>query len=213
MQIVDLSHKISNDMPVYPGSKKHNIEQINTVKKDGYAQTHFNIYSHIGTHIDAPAHMLENAKWLNDFPIHDFIGHGLVIDCTNLKNNLIEIETLRHYARELMQVDYALLYTGWDKFWGSEKYLIDLPALSEDAAEYISEFQLKGIGVDTISVDKVESENLSVHKILMKTETLIIENLTNLKYLINKDFIFHCAPLSYDLADGSPIRAFAIIAS
>lgn len=211
MNIIDLTHLMTNDMPVYPGSKTHNIKQVNNVKTDGYAQTHFSIYSHLGTHIDAPAHMLENANWLNDFPIDKFVSPGLVIDCTKITNNLIEIETLRHYARQLMQVDYALLYTGWDKNWGSEKYFIDLPALSDDAAEYLSEFQLKGLGVDTISVDKVESESLSVHKILMQQDLIIVENLTNLKHLVGKEFLFSCAPLKYENSDGSPVRAFGII--
>jgi len=76
---------------------------------------------------------------------------------------------------------------------------------------------LKGIGFDSFSVDKIISahivteENLPNHHILLGKEILLIESLTNLDKLPESIFSFQCLPMKIENADGSPIRAMAMI--
>lgn len=74
MKIIDLTHFIEEKMPVFPGTEPPRIIQKNTIKKDGFAEKLFTMYSHTGTHIDAPSHMIEGGHSLNDFSIEKFIG-------------------------------------------------------------------------------------------------------------------------------------------
>jgi len=81
----------------------------------------------------------------------------------------------------------------------------------------LTNFNLKGIGVDAFSLDKIISaekvtkENLPNHFIFLGKEIILIENLANLDKIPSNIFTFHCFPLKVEDADGSPVRAIAII--
>ena len=75
----------------------------------------------------------------------------------------------------------------------------------------MSEFQLKGLGLDTISADVSGTDDYPVHKSLLNKDTIIIENLTNLLSLTKFSFNFSCFPIKFEGADGSPVRAVAYI--
>lgn len=62
MKVIDLTHTISEAMPVYPGSEKPKLTTVNTYSKDGFKETLIQIYSHMGTHMDPPAHIFANQK-------------------------------------------------------------------------------------------------------------------------------------------------------
>jgi arylformamidase len=79
MKLIDLTHPIKSNMPVYPGDPETKIQQEGSIKKDGYVDHYLSIGTHAGTHIDAPSHMLENKKSLNQFPLEKFIGRGVCI--------------------------------------------------------------------------------------------------------------------------------------
>ena len=58
MKVYDLTHTIRNDMPVYPGTEQPRLTTACTIEEVGYRETLLHMYSHTGTHMDAPAHML-----------------------------------------------------------------------------------------------------------------------------------------------------------
>jgi kynurenine formamidase len=103
------------------------------------------------------------------------------------------------------------LYSGWSDHWGSEKYFRDFPVLSAEAAIWISELDMKGIGVDMISVDPVDATKMQNHQIFFEYNMVIIENLTHLSFLENRTFTFSCLPMKFETADGAPTRAVAIL--
>lgn len=83
--------------------------------------------------------------------------------------------------------------------------------LSLSVARWLAAFSLKGVGTDTISVDEMASSALVVHRTFFAASLLIVENLAGLEALIGKEFIFSCLPLKIADADGSPVRAVAIL--
>ena len=68
MKMLDLTHCITLEMPVYPGTEPPRLTAACTMEKDGFRETLLEMYSHTGTHMDAPAHMLPNGRTLDDFP-------------------------------------------------------------------------------------------------------------------------------------------------
>jgi arylformamidase len=214
-KIVDLTHLVNGDMTVYPDTIKPGFELYNTIEKDGFAELKLTFCTHTGTHIDAPCHILENRKSLDGFPIDKFIGKAFVIPCLDGKD--ISLEYLQPLIKKISEVEFLLFYTGWQFKWNSKEYFENFPVLKEDAAEWLTLFKLKGIGFDVISADKVEMIGkestiaLPNHHTLLGNEILIIENLTNLDLLPDSVFTFQCMPLKIENADGSPVRAFAII--
>ncbi len=211
--IIDLTHFISGTMPVFPGTEAPRITDAFTIDRHGFAEKSLQLVSHTGTHIDAPGHILPGAPRLDGFPAGRYLGPGLVLDLTAVRGRHIEIDDICAYEERLRRADFALLHTGWAKHWGMDEYFGPYPVLSPGAAQWLAEFDLKGVGVDTISVDEVTSTALAVHRALFARNLLIIENLVGLAELLGREFTFSCLPLKIADADGSPIRAVAIVDS
>jgi arylformamidase len=162
-----------------------------------------------------PLVILQNGKSLSQFPIDKFIGSAIVIPCQGKQE--ISLEYLYTFNRKIAKVDFVLFYTGWQYRWNTKGYFDDCPIPTREAATWLTGFNLKGVGVDAFSLDrmisayKVNEENLPNHHILLGKDILLIENLTNLDKLSDRPFSFQCLPLKVENADGSPVRAIAVI--
>jgi arylformamidase len=169
----------------------------------------FTITGHIGTHIDCGLHMFNNGFDTGSTLPEHFIGTGIVIDCRACGYQIPE-KLLKSEQKRIKKAEFILLYTGWDQFWGKARYFENFPVLNEQAAEFLTRFSLKGIGIDAPSFDTVHSTDLPVHHILLSKGILLVENLTNLKNISESEFIFSCFPLKIQGGDGSPVRAVGI---
>lgn len=202
MQVIDLTHLIEENMPVFPGTEKPLLKNQCTLENDGFREKLITMFSHTGTHMDAPSHMLD-LKTLEDFSVDHFVGPVTVIEADAYD---VTRKHLMQYEEAIMASNFVLLKTGWDKKWGHESYFSDFPALSLDAAHYLAGFNLKGFGVDAISVDHMENENFEVHFILLKQNMVMIENLKALDQAKTGDLL-SVLPLNIKEGDGSPVRA------
>jgi kynurenine formamidase len=212
MKIIDLTHTVSETMPVYPGTDKPKLEVVNTYDKSGFKETLLTMFSHTGTHMDAPAHIFDKRTTLDSFPVKQFVGKALVIDCSNLsEGEKITIKYIENVKEKADEAEFILFRTDWDEFWGTDTYFGEYPYITEEVADYLIQSKKKGVGLDVIGIDPIADENLTVHKKLFsETEIVIIENLTNLKAVGNDLFTLCALPLKYENADGAPIRAIAI---
>jgi kynurenine formamidase len=214
-RIVDLTHVLNENITVYPGTVRPRFEVFNTVEKDGFAELNMTMVLHSGTHIDAPCHIVKNTKSLDQFSVDKFIGQAIVIPCHDQTE--ISLEFLQTYEDKIRQVDFILFFTGWQDKWNTEAYFDDAPVPTSEAAMWLTKFNLKGIGCDSFSMDTmipagdVGTDSLPNHHIFLGKEILLIENLTNLDKIPEGFFPFYCIPLKIENADGSPIRAFAMI--
>lgn len=213
MKIIDLTHTIKENMPVYPGTEPPTLQPANTYEKDGFKQTKISMFSHTGTHMDPPAHLFKERKTLDQFPAEQFFGKALVIDCRNLSTGeLITSAHLQKYGKLVNEADFLLFNLGWDKFWGTDAYFGDYPCIDDDVLDYIIRGNYKGIGFDVIGLDPIADENLTRHKKLFENNDIVnIENLKNLELCGRELFLFSCCPLKIEESDGSPIRAIAIL--
>ncbi len=205
---IDLTQLIGNKMPVYPGDPVPLITQKTTIANQNYRTSEISLGTHTGTHIDAPAHIIPSGMTLDSFPPEKFIGHGQVIDCR--QTSIITVDLFKQ-SLSSKTPDFVLIHTGWDANWGTDAYFQKSPEIDLETAEYLCTLGLKGIGIDAPSFDPVGSEDYSRHKLFLGSTILLIENLTGLQNLLGKQFIFSCFPLKIKNADGSPIRAVAII--
>ena len=216
-RIIDLTHLLNENITVYPGTVRPKFEVFNTVEKDGFAELNMTMVLHCGTHMDAPCHIVNKAKSLDKFTLDKFIGRALVIPCQDQTE--IRLEFLQSYKDKIKQVEFILFFTGWQYKWNTNAYFDDAPVPTHEAAMWLTSLNLKGIGCDSFSMDKmipagdVGTESLPNHHIFLGREILLIENLTNLDKLPEGLFKFYCIPLKIENADGSPVRAFAMIDS
>jgi arylformamidase len=211
MKVIDLTHTVFPGMPLYPGTKPPELTTLCTIEKDGFTEKRISISSHTGTHIDAPAHIIPGGATFDRWDAIRFAGGAVVVDATNLKTPHIQLEQLQYHEALIKESEFILLHTGWSRYWGESQYFKEYPVLTPEAARWLAEFQLKGVGMDTISADEFDSAALPVHNILLGRGIAIIENLIHLEQLPQTGFIFCCFPLKIEDAEASPVRAVGII--
>ena len=211
MKVLDLTHVIAADMPVYPGTEPPRLESANTYEANGFQETLLTMYSHTGTHMDPPAHLFPGRTTLDQFPVSQFVGRALVIDCRDLPEGAaITMDRVRPYGDKARQADFLLFNLGWDKRWGTDAYFGDYPCIDGDVLQFILDTGKKGIGFDVIGVDPIPDEDLPRHKALFRDHEIVnIENLKNLDLCGDELFWFLALPLHYRDSDGAPIRAVA----
>lgn len=211
MRIVDLSHHLYEEMPVYPGTPQPLFRPATTFEADGFRETWLGIGSHTGTHLDAPAHMIENGASLDELPAGAFVGPGLTVDVAAFAGGEIPLTYFQPWCGQLEHCGFLLLRSGHDSLWGNDEYYRGFPLLSAEAAAYLADLpQLQGIGLDMISIDDAASETYRNHHIILGAGKVVVENLMNLSELSGAPFLFAALPLKYPHADGSPVRAVAI---
>ncbi len=204
MNYFDLTHLFTNSMPVYPGDSSVNLEPVEDLKKIDISNHIMHSSLHVGTHIDAPGHMIFGGKRICDFPISTFIGKGKLVDARGRKS--IDADLLSDIL--LQKNDILLIYTGHDSAFYESTYYIDHPVLTIAFAQHLIDSGVKMVGMDTPSPD---FHPFLVHKRFMAQDILIIENLTNLHSLLNcKHFNIIALPMNID-ADGSFARVIAVI--
>jgi kynurenine formamidase len=211
MQIIDLSHEIHDDMTVFSGTEPVRIYRKNKIETDGYNLHEIYINSHTGTHIDAPAHTQAGQKFLDDFPLEKFVGKGLMLQVGAFSGGEIPLSFFEAQKEKIKNCDFILLNSSWYKLWQTKDYHANYPILSLEAAEWLTQQNLKGIGLDMISIDKVDSQTLPLHAIVLGAGMLILENLNNLDALPESGFQLQCFPLKIRQADGSTSRILAFI--
>lgn len=210
MSTIDLSHSISAEMPVFPGSSQPAIENLHHLEEHGWADKQIKIQTHHGTHLDAPSHMLKGAPGLDQLPLDNFAGPACVIRLHN-HSGPIEITDLIKNTTSIAASKIVLLNTGWSRYWGEPEYFEDYPCLSRDSASWLADQGIKGLGIDALSVDPADCSDCPIHHILFEKNIFLIENLTSLEKLPPSGFILVAAPLKIEQADGSPVRALALV--
>ncbi|HSH55460.1 MAG TPA: cyclase family protein, partial [Candidatus Limnocylindrales bacterium] len=197
--IVDLSVALNQNTPVYPGDPKISIKQSADIASSGYLHHSLELGTHTGTHIDAPAHMLEGAQTMGHLPLEVFAGAGKVVQGTTK-------EAIKDAG--VAAGDIILFDTGTSERFYETSYFTDYPVLSDDVVDYLIEKKVKLVGLDTCSADI--TADFPIHKKLLSAGIPIVENLTNLSALQDTSFLFYALPLKLDL-DGAPTRAFAVV--
>ena len=212
MKVIDLTHVIHEDMQVYPGTEPPRLTRGNTLEKDGFRETALFLYSHTGTHMDTPAHMLEGAAELDKLPVSTFCGKAAVIPCLGGKITMEEVNACREMADK---AEFIIFHTGWDKYWGKEEYFGTFPVPEAQVIQYAIDTGKKGVGIDCMSVDPMDidptKEEMPNHFMLFRAGKVIVENLCNLDEASGKMVDFYALPLKYRDADGAPVRAIAIL--
>jgi kynurenine formamidase len=213
MKVIDLTHTISENMPVYPGTEKPKLEVSNTYEKHGFKETLLTMLSHTGTHMDSPAHLFSHRSTLDSFSVDHFVGKGLVIDCSDLlEGQRITMNYIERVKEKADKAEFILFYTGWDSRWGTNSYFGDYPYITEEVADYLINSRKKGVGLDVIGIDPIADGNLAIHRrIFSETDMVVIENLTSLGEIGSELFTFCAFPIKFDDSDGAPVRAIAIL--
>ena len=203
MKYIDLTHTFVDNMPVFPGDPATTLKQITSISKEGYTDHQLTTVMHVGTHMDAPLHMIAGGKYMSEISIDHFVGPGLLVDARNKK--IVDGDLL--HGLTIPRGGIVLVLTGMDKKYKTPAYDTGHPSFTESFARAMVAAGVKILGMDVINPDTQES--YPVHKILLSKEVLIIENCTNLESLVGvKSFEVFAFPMKLH-AEAAPVRVVA----
>ncbi len=222
---LDLSQTLEEHMPNFPTHSKFFHTLWGSYWHGGRSLNYQLVMNeHNGTHVDAPAHFISDAKpeahvTIERVPVTRLIGRGVVLHCHGMKEGqLVPKDDVARWERNhaaLQAGDIVLFDFGWATYWGlrphDQRYVQDWPGVSMDAAEYLVAKGVSALGVDTLSPDPPAAlAKNPIHPYVLEKQVLIIENLCNLEKLPDS-FLFLALPLKIRGGSGSPIRALALV--
>lgn len=215
MIVRDLSQSYANGMPHAPTIPPPAIKQVKSVESDGYSVTELSIATHIGTHIDAPSHLLADGSTIDQLPAGKLIRPAMVVSLQMDRPREISASDLE--ASEAIHArpgDALLVRTGWGAKFGLPEYG-DHPYLSENAARWIvgRGFELVGFDLTTPEIPghlRPEGFDFPVHKILLGNDVLIMEHLF-LEEVAGERVELFVGALKVAGGDGAPARVLAVL--
>lgn len=191
-------------------------EPARLINKDGWNATTLQIYSHAGTHMDAPTHFEVNEQTIDQIPIAKFFAKRTwVVKLLDLPlSYLIQLEDVLPQLTYFQKGESIIIRTDWSKRLGADTentYRNALPRISKGLANWMVANEVNILGVEPPSVADVNNmeEVTQIHKILLGN-VIIVEGLCNLDLISKNIFELIALPLKIEGCDGSPCRVIAI---
>ena len=206
MHIFDITLPLEPGMATYPGDPEVEIAAW-TARADG-AGSHelLRLGSHTGTHVDAPAHCLDEAATIDALPVELLCGPAYVLDVSAIAGTPDQTSALESMlSRVRARCGRLLLKTS---SLGLDDERMQWPGLRVANADALIEHGIRLIGVDQLSIAAVDVE-LSVHQRLLAAGVVIVEGLA-LEQVAAGDYYLYCLPLRIAGGDGAPARAILV---
>lgn len=231
--LLDLTHPFDEHTIYWPKNRPFERQDTSrglNAQGRWYASGEFAASEHGGTHIDAPIHFASTGYSVDEIPISQLFGPALVIDiraqCRDnpdyeLAQKDINEWEMRHGPIE--QNDLVLLLTGWGTFWPNKKrYLgsqtpddpgsLHFPGFSAEAMTFlVKDRRIRGVGIDTASIDPGRSVDFPAHRILSEANGFALENVAQLERLPIRGAMLAAFPLKIAGGTGGPIRLVAFL--
>ena len=206
-RIIDLTQAYHSGMPGVE------IRSAKTLEEDGWNASTLQLYSHAGTHMDAPFHFGVTDQRIDQLPPSRFIGPAWVVKLGEVvPRQWIKVEDLGSVAEKVRAGDSLLLRSGWSQRQGTAAYRDELPRISEELARWCVGKKINILGVEPPSVADVNNleEVTLIHRILLGGDVIIVEGLTNLEEVIADQVTLMALPLKIKSGDGAPARVIAM---
>lgn len=224
--VVDLTHVLGTQFPLFPGAAPFRIEQAVSHDKDGYYGSILTYWEHSGTHMDAPVHFAPNGLFVDQLRIENLVVPAVVINITEKVRRdpdaVVTPGDIRAWERRYGRIpDNAavLMASGWGARAGSVEAfrntdssgVMHFPGFGKEAIDFLlTERRIAGIGVDTLSLDHGPSTTFAVHYTLLPTNRWGLENLANLESIPPAGATLFVGAPKIAAGSGGPTRVMAV---
>lgn len=197
MKLYDVTAPIFEGMPVYK-NKPEKQPKIQTVTNAHVTESRIDMDLHTGTHVDSPLHMINDGETMETIAIEDLVGRIKLFDLTHVEDRITKknVETL-----SIEKGDFILFKT---KNSLEDAFNFEFIFVSEDAAHYLAEIGVKGIGIDGLGIERSQPGH-PTHRTLFSNKVIIMEGL-RLKEVPEGEYFMVAAPLKIQGTDAAPAR-------
>ncbi|MBE3576832.1 MAG: cyclase family protein [Limnochordales bacterium] len=198
--------------PIYPGmlvwKDKPEKAPCFTTSREHPRETRLSFDSHSGTHVDAPLHMIPGGAPINQVALERFVGSCRVVDLTHIEEKITRADLESVDALDpLVPRDFVLLKTrnSWQIAPPFDQRFV---YLARDGAEFLAERGVRGVGIDSLGIER-DQPGYPSHRCLLVAGIPIIEGLYLARVPAGRYFLV-AAPLPLVGIDAAPARVFLI---
>jgi kynurenine formamidase len=234
LQWIDLTHDFEPGTVYWPTDELYKHDTVfygMTEKGYFYSSFKFSAEEHGGTHFDAPVHFRQGQKFIDQVPVSQLHGPGVIVDVTrqsaenrDFQVSVSDLENWEKMHGKIPDEAIILLNTGYGKFWNDHlKYTgtlrkgkegvaeLHFPGLDPVAAKWlVGNRKIKAIGLDTPSIDYGQSKDFQTHRIFCEAGLTMYENVANLDQLPAAGTYIVALPMKIKGGSGAPLRIVAI---
>jgi kynurenine formamidase len=154
LQFYNLSHPWGANAPLWPYFPDVKIERFHYHAKSGVLSQQITTFMHCTTHTDAPAHVVEGTRYIDEVPLSSYFGTGVVVSIPKDKWEVITAEDLENARPEIRPGDIVIVNTGWHRYYGDNRqYFVYSPGTYKEAGEWLRDRGVKGFGIDCQALD------------------------------------------------------------
>jgi arylformamidase len=209
MTIYDISLDISPSLPTWPGDPALELAVFESMDEGAHANmTKISSSVHLGTHVDAPHHFLNDHRTVEQLSLDVLTGPCYVLQLPDgIEAITAEVLERTEITPEMKRI---LFGTRNSHLWarGESTFQTDFVAITEDGAQWLVERGAQLVGVDYLSVAPY-GDSEPTHKVLLGAGVIIVEGL-NLSNVVRGFYDLYCLPLKIAGSDGAPARAILI---
>lgn len=225
--VLDLTHTMSPSLPVYPGYTPIQIRPRTTIAQDGYANNEVTFDEHTGTHVDAPSHFIAGAVSTDRLAVDRLIAPLVVIAlaprAAKDPDTLVTVDDLRQWEQRYGRMPagaFVAMHSGWDarasnaaRFLNRDaKGTLHAPGFSEAAARFlVTERDVCGVGVDTLSLDAGAAQKFVAHLAILGAGKYGVELLANLGSVPPSGATIIVGAPKHIAGTGGPARVLALL--
>jgi kynurenine formamidase len=223
-KVTDLTHTFRAGFPVYTGNEPTR-ETIADYGAQGFYAQKWTFGEHSGTHMDAPGHFVVGARRVDDLEPDELLAPAAVINISRRAASdadaAVTEEDVRRYERRHGRIPrgaVVFMNSGWAAKVNDDAAFKNadaggtyhFPGFGIDAVEFLlTRRSIRGIGVDTLSLDPGNSKTFDVHKRLLGADRYGIENVANLSALRPRGALVSVGVIPWEEGSGGPMRLLA----
>jgi arylformamidase len=209
--IIDISQSVSEKTACFPGDVPFSkVMTVTYADSNVINLTAITTSPHVGTHADAPCHihgnMDEPHEMVGALPLVAYVGPVTVLDLTPMESGEITDTIVKRAEKGSLKE--RVLFKTLSKV-DEDVFKDDYAYIGVSAVEYLASKGVKLVGLDTPSVDHINSKDLQTHNALIKHNFYWLENL-NLENAEAGDYFLVAAPIKLMSAEAAPVRALLL---
>ena len=225
--IVDLSHVIDTDIPLWPGDPAVELTPVANFADDGYYLRSFTIGEHSGTHMNAPNSFHEGGASIDQYPAQSLVAPVVVIDAreqaaadADYALTRDDVEAWERTNGRVPEGSVVVMFTGWQDRWGDPAAFfgedadggLHFPGFDGDTTRWLlDERNIAGVGIDTHGVDPGQDTEFRTNTAVLAGDGIALENLTNLDQLPPTGATIAIGILRLAGGSGSPVGVLAFV--
>lgn len=226
-RVVDLSHVISENIPLWPGDPPVELEPVADFDPDGYYLRRFSIGEHSATHMNAPNSFHEGGQGIDAYAPESLVVPAVVVDVreqsaadADFQVGVADLEAWEGEHGRIPAGSVVLAFTGWQELWSDPAAFfgedaaghMHFPGFAAEATAFLLEERgVAGVGIDTHGVDPGLDEDYATNTQVLAQNGIILENLTNLDQLPPVGTTLVIGILRLEQGSGSPVSVMAFV--